>query len=413
MINSYGRIYRTDEDQLNLLDLPVSKFSSNTLNAPKFAAIAMLVNTTGSDGLIEAQPIGPAPANRFAQGVARFKRQIENALKSLQLDAALNKRHPIAAFASRASTCSPDSGQGKGKKNSKSGGKGTKNSKFGMRHCSAHGACNQTNDECHAQTKTQDKLATRKVSKKKTQKTPVGSSKCSLCGKKHEKSNCPILKEIFQAECKRQSTAKITEIGDGDAIRKTASAKKASNSTIKLGRNDITAIVRKHIQANRARTSARIEVIQSVVNNQAAQKMRQESAKSVRVRIPSSTKGLIHFGASPWMTPDRNVFETLQLLPKNAGHVVYLADNRTVLIHCVGDIVYDFDGHKRRIWNALYIPDLVEPLCSLFNMIEGTQDTVAFSDQGVYLYVRQENRSIPIGRRVGDLYYLLSTVNLA
>ncbi|KAJ3103891.1 hypothetical protein HDU96_009127 [Phlyctochytrium bullatum] len=93
--------------------------------------------------------------------------------------------------------------------------------------------------------------------------------------------------------------------------------------------------------------------------------MLQESAGLVRVRIPSSTKGLIDSGASAWMTPDRNVFETLQLLPKNAGHVVYLADNRTAPIHGVGDIVYDFDGHKRRIRNALYIPDLVEPLFDL------------------------------------------------
>ncbi|KAJ3103892.1 hypothetical protein HDU96_009128, partial [Phlyctochytrium bullatum] len=219
MIDSYGRIYTTDKDQHHLLDLLVSKFSSNTQNT------LLLVNTTGSNGFLDAQLICPAPANRYAQGVAGFKRQIENALMSLQSNAALNKHRPIATLASRASTSSPDSGQGKGKKNS-------------------NPRCLQP--QCRAQKKIRDESATGMVSKKKTHKTPVGSSTCSLSGKKHDKSYCPILREILKAERKRASTAKITEIEDDDAMsgdsdqeatltsRKTASAKKASNSTIKL-----------------------------------------------------------------------------------------------------------------------------------------------------------------------------------
>ncbi|KAJ3111851.1 hypothetical protein HDU96_005277 [Phlyctochytrium bullatum] len=113
-----------------------------------------------------------------------------------------------------------------------------------------------------------------------------------------------------------------------------------------------------------------------------------------------SEEGLLDSGAIAWMTPKADLFENLQMLPPGSKNVVYLADDRSVPIYGIGDIVYDFGGHKCRIRNALYVPDLVEPLCSVAGLLEGTEDVIAISYSGVFLYLEQEERSIDPGERV-------------
>ncbi|KAJ3093500.1 hypothetical protein HDU97_009563, partial [Phlyctochytrium planicorne] len=116
---------------------------------------------------------------------------------------------------------------------------------------------------------------------------------------------------------------------------------------------------------------------------------------------------IIDSGASTWMTPDQPNLNYKLSSVEDSGFVK-LADSSTLLpIKGYGDVVIDFGGHKHIIRNALHVPGLAETLGSVRSLIGNSNDRVIFERDAVMLEIANSDRSVRIGERRGDLYYLL------
>ncbi|KAJ3194057.1 hypothetical protein HDU67_004870, partial [Dinochytrium kinnereticum] len=367
-----------------------------------FTGLSVKVNDGGSSSFLPLLAAGAQPpADYYGQGVDSFRTKVQTALKQLQANVSLSDNHVINARARKAKA------DGKKKETRKS-------STQELKHCTIHGECYHDDSECRAQ-KGSKQNSKGKVTKRKTHNTPTSKSSCGICKKDHKPADCPLLKSIIaEANNAKGSTHSdkmdvdhtTPSTSKPDAKAHKAHTKKANHVEVPLDKDEITAIVRKHFKSNRVRHTA-TDVIPSEVNDQIVSNLK--ARKATHVKIGS----LIDSGASAWMTPDEELFDKLRYLPEDREGKVYLADDRTVPIKGYGDITYTFGDHTRTIKNVLFVPDLAEPLCSVLGMIEGSQDLIVFSSDEVYLYLNREGRSINIGRRVGDLYHLLSSYSTA
>jgi hypothetical protein len=129
------------------------------------------------------------------------------------------------------------------------------------------------------------------------------------------------------------------------------------------------------------------------------------------IHIIRTNQGNLDSGASVWMTPNVHCFDVIEH-NKSLGDVE-LADGKLVPVKGIGhiDLVLP-NGKIRRINNALYVPDLAETLASVYSIIGDSGDVVCFSRDGVTLENREANECVVIGRRVGDLYYLLASSDM-
>lgn len=120
--------------------------------------------------------------------------------------------------------------------------------------------------------------------------------------------------------------------------------------------------------------------------------------------------GMIDSGCSRFMTSDQSLFE-----PGSLVHVfdeyVYLGDDRPLRVWGKGKVTMQLAASSdhpidRECEEALYVPDLAETLVSLSHLVDGTNDVVSFDKDSVYIHLQKEDKTINVGQRVGNLYFL-------
>lgn len=120
----------------------------------------------------------------------------------------------------------------------------------------------------------------------------------------------------------------------------------------------------------------------------------------------NSSKWLLDSGATHMMSASKDIFdpETYQTL-KNEK--VYLADDTGVEIEGVGNISMEVaPGITKTFQKALHVPTLQETLISVCSLVKDTEDLVIFGYNKVLLYIKNTNKLIALGRRIGNLYYI-------
>ena len=123
------------------------------------------------------------------------------------------------------------------------------------------------------------------------------------------------------------------------------------------------------------------------------------------VRSKGQDNFLIDTGASLIMSPDITLFDTATLMPSKYDFV-YLGDDTAIPVEASGTLHLPLGKTKIQVRNALYVPKLVDTLVSLTHLLQDSDDLVVFSQDTVYIYLRDRNQVIQIGKRLGRLYYL-------
>jgi hypothetical protein len=124
------------------------------------------------------------------------------------------------------------------------------------------------------------------------------------------------------------------------------------------------------------------------------------------MRVKQNKDTLIDTGASYCMVKSRSSF-----LPGTYTQIenqyVYLGDDTPIEIAGRGNIAIQITPSERRtIKNVLHVPALADNLASISHILAETNDEVTFSKNKVHLRMSDSNRSIEIGRRMGNLYYM-------
>ena len=124
------------------------------------------------------------------------------------------------------------------------------------------------------------------------------------------------------------------------------------------------------------------------------------------MRVKTNKNTLIDTGASYCMVKNKSSF-----LPGTytelENQYVYLGDDTPIEIAGRGNIAIKITPSEvRTIKDVLHVPALADNLASISHILAETNDEVTFSKNKVHLRVRDTNRSIEIGRRMGNLYYM-------
>ncbi|KAJ3191840.1 hypothetical protein HDU67_005697, partial [Dinochytrium kinnereticum] len=262
LIEAHERIYTTDTDKRQMLDLLVAKFTHNTPSVPEFTGLSVKVNDGGASSFLPTLVAGVAqPADYYTTGVDVFRTKVHTALKQLQANASLSETHIVNARAKK--------GKAETKKKMLS-----KSSIQELKHCTIHGDCYHDDKECRAQ-KGSKQNTKGKVTKKKTHNTPTSKSGCGICKRDHKPSDCPLLKSIIEANNAKSSdsdhmdTDSRSRKSDANATKKTnASDAKANHVEVPLSKDEIAALVKKHFRTNRGRHVCQAKTLVSEVNDQ-------------------------------------------------------------------------------------------------------------------------------------------------